>query len=69
MATLNDMEITFLVTELGKPSLQFNTGWYEWLGSKGKTGSYNDRWASYFEGLGIQGSLNDKMREFFCESS
>jgi len=39
------------------------------LGSKGKTGSYNDRWASYFEGLGIQGSLNDKMREFFCESS
>ena len=68
MQTLNDMEVKFLIMELGKPSLQYNDGWYEWLGTKGQTGAYNDRWFHYLGGLGISGALNDRMKTAFCDS-
>ena len=68
MATLNDNEVAFLIQELGTPSLQFNDGWYQWLGTKGQTGAYNDRWMGYLGSLGITGALNDRMKTAFCDN-
>ena len=66
--SLNDLEVEFLITQNGVPTLFHNDGWYTWLGAKGQTGSYNDRWFSYLGSIGITGSLNDRMEEAFCDS-
>ena len=66
MSNFNDSEVKYLVALLGKPSLQYNDGWYEWLGTKGQTGAYNDRWYNYLGTKGATGALNDRFKQAFC---
>ena len=68
MGTVNDLEVVFLVQELGVPSAAYNDGWNRWLGDKGFTGNYNDRWYRYLGSLGITGGLADRINKAFCNS-
>ena len=68
MGTINDLEMQFLIQELGIPSSTYNDGWYKWLGTQGASGAYNDRWCQYLRGLGLRGGLNDRLNKFFCGS-
>jgi hypothetical protein len=68
VGTINDLEVQFLVQELGAPSTTYNDGWFAWLGGKGFTGAYNDRWYKYLGSLGLTGGLNDRLNKAFCSS-
>ena len=68
MSSINDLEVEFLVQELGVPTMMYNDGWYKWLGTKGQTGSYNDRWFGYLGSKGLTGSYNDRLTTAFCTS-
>lgn len=68
MATVNDLEIQWLLANAGDPRDGFNDLWFDWLGSRGFTGNWNDRWFNYLGSLGITGALNDRLREAFCNN-
>lgn len=66
MGTINDLEVQFLVQELGTLGAAYNDGWYKWLGQQGYTGAYNDRKFAYLGSLGHKGSLTDRRNKFYC---